>query len=121
VNSLVSQFTALMALAPDYLPPCPNCSLRSAKPRAPEWWRARHSGGWTLSSCCKLSDDAPIVRLAEVKPGTDAEMAAQSRSNELAARRDVANWWKLRRQTGNAEMLALFRERGLTEEMEATK
>jgi hypothetical protein len=48
-------------------------------------------------------------------------MAAQSRSNELAARRDVANWWKLRRQTGNAEMLALFRERGLTEEMEATK
>ena len=121
MSALIQHTEQRLKLAADYLPPCPNCSLRSMPPKAPAFWRARHSDGLMLAPCCRLSKDSPIVLFPELKSGTREEVIRAAREGEAKVRRDLANWWKLRRMTGKPEMLALFRERGLTQEMEATK
>ena len=120
-------------LSVDYLPPCPACSLWSLPPRAPQFWGARHTGGVMLSHCCELSKGSPIVCQPQIpesgvlSPDARRELLAR----QLAARVVVANWWKMKRLMSERdvdarterqrELLALFRERGLTPEMEATR
>jgi len=126
-----------LMLAGDYLPPCPNCSLRSMPANYPRFYRARHSGGTMLASCCDLSKGSPIVCHPEMPVSglIPLELRREVMVREFAARVALANWWKMRRliseedrpchdvfrRDRNRELLALFRERGLTPEMEATK
>ena len=126
MSSLFSQYHDGLRLAVDYLPPCPQCSQR-----LPQYWRfpsldwARHSGGVHIGPCsasCELARQSPIIPYAAVPAGLmKADLAAATRAIHLDARRQAANWWKMRRLDGDAQKLAWFREQGLTEEMEATK
>lgn len=135
-NAANEAATRLM-LAVDYLPPCPNCSLRSMPSRYPSFYRARHSGGTMIAACCDLAKGSPIVLHPELPVSglILPEVRRKVMAAELSARVTLANWWKLRRLTAeldrpskdetkrdrNREMLAVFRARGLTEEMEAAK
>jgi hypothetical protein len=126
-----------LMLAPDYLPPCPNCSLRSMPAQAPRFYWARHSGGTMLAACCELSKGSDIIEHPELPVNglISQDVRKSVMAAELRARTTLANWWKMRRllaeedrpcrdvarRDRNRELLALFRERGLTAEMEATK
>lgn len=112
-----------MALAPDYLPPCPNCSMRSMPARAPSFRRARNSDGIMLDHCCELSNTRLIAPCPDMPVSglITPEVRSEVMGKQLAARAVLANWWKMQRLTGKPEMLALFRERGLTPAMEATR
>jgi hypothetical protein len=133
MSGLVNDAERRLKLAGDYLPPCPACSLRSMPPKAPTFYRARHAGGTMLAHCCELSKGSPIVCHPElpvsglILPDVRRDVLAK----QIAAHVSLANWWKMRRLTSEQdkdvrterqrEMLALFRERGLEPEMEATK
>jgi hypothetical protein len=119
MNELLRE-VAVIGLDPDYLPPCPACSFR-VNVRAPSFRWARHSGGYHLSQCCVFAKAAPIVECREMPIGADvtSEMRKRVADEQLAARVEVANWWKKQRLTGNRDMLEYFRSQGLTPEMEA--
>lgn len=110
--------------AADALLPCPNCTLRSRPVDGmgrPQFTNGRHSGAVMLLHCCDLSRlGKPFA--AWPRDGEDRRIAmttAQENEWRLTSRILIANWWRVRRLTGKAEMLQWLRDnRGITPEME---
>lgn len=114
----------LDAGSPDDLLPCPNCSLRSLPLDGrcrPQFTNGRHSGALMLLPCCALSKEGqPFAGWPRDNGGRRVELTpAEENSWRYTSRILIANWWRVRRLTGNPEKLQWLRDhRGITPAME---